>query len=160
MISSFLITNHHFWQNFIYIRQRFLSLAGNVPTLTRTGAAPENDFHEIEVSGEWGGGGGGGGGSLVGWGVWNTLLVMKSWVNKNSPSATLIPRLGWPRKAERRTFLPSSVPIPSNLPRRGNWTARGIAQGETGWYSVMICNANGRESSNFAEVRNLLTAIG
>ena len=148
MISSFLITNHHFWQNFIYIRQRFLSLAGNVPTLTRTGAAPENDFHEIEVSG--GGGGGGGGGKWkVGW-------------KKTSPSATLIPipRLGWPRKAERRTFLPSSVPTPSNLPRRGNWTARGIAQGETGWYSVMLCNANGRESSNFAEVRNLLTAIG
>ena len=104
-------------------------------------------------------------GEVIGWFrcVKYINLNFKKKVRKhNPPNATLIPipRLGWPRKAERRTFLPSSVPIPSNLPRRGNWTARGIAQGETGWYSVMICNANGRESSNFAEVRNLLTAIG
>ena len=46
---SYLIISYH---NLLHTTINILScyfVKGDIPTLTRTGAAPENDFHEIEV---------------------------------------------------------------------------------------------------------------
>ena len=46
LILSYLIISYHIL-SYLIISYHFAT--GDIPTLTRTGAAPENDFHEIEV---------------------------------------------------------------------------------------------------------------
>ena len=44
----YVIICHHML-TYLIISLSYNFLTGDIPTLTRTGAAPENDFHEIEV---------------------------------------------------------------------------------------------------------------